>query len=183
MSERLAGELLLPNRPLTEVIILRVAPTENGTELAWLGENQLTKDSAADLLHLLHHLARDVFFQVVWVDLPTGREWEVNPVVSALLRQPQFHVRADELLPENRESRAALEALGKMVDYRRIWANSTESTEPVGPKKLRLVTEAAGFACEIYFHGHHLDELVQVGGGLTLARLPVIPTTPPTFST
>jgi len=63
--------------------------------MGWMGENSLSKESAHDLLHLLHHLARDVSFKCV--RLPWGYDCSVDPTVLALLGRPQFRIRAVEL--------------------------------------------------------------------------------------
>lgn len=167
LSERLVDQSFFLHRPPTEKVMLRVIPsgvpgdpTPNSYGMAWVGENRLNGDSAYDLLHLFHHLARDIVFKRMGVLLlhDVNGDWEVSPAVAVALKQPQFRIRAREMRAIiHRLSFPALESIRDLVDCQVIWVTAKERVEA-----LRLVTEAAGIK-KLHLIGMPVDVLVEVG--------------------
>jgi len=97
--------------------------------VAWVGANHLSGDTARDLLHLLHHLGQEtVYFWRVSVELLRYENWEVNPVVAALLKRPEFRLRAESL----HSPCSPIGEFADLVDYKRLVELDREMDVGVG---------------------------------------------------
>lgn len=123
----------------------------------WVVENSLTGESAADLLHLLYHMTRDVSFESIWVEaLKSEGDWTVNPVLAALLKKIPIRIRTYGLqLGRADMSFTDMEAVCKLVICRGMSVNMNEL--------LRLATEGKRLCRKIDLGLYDLDTLVQVG--------------------
>lgn len=133
--------------------------------MAWVGENRLGESTACDLLHLLYHLARDVVFESVAVGYLEGEreDWEVNPVVVALLRQPRFRIRAHKLRfthGNDNLSFNTMKAVGELTACRSICYNLERDISTL----LRMVAEGRGLFKAFLFIAHfgYVDEVIEV---------------------
>lgn len=167
-EKQLADRLLFPQRPPTELVMFWVRPNCGGRSMGWLGENRLSAATAKDLLHLFHHMAGEVMFQTVEVNLPGAEDWGMDPMVVDLLQQPQFRLHAQRLvsaLPGGWSlSLSNLKAFGQLVEYQRMAVDGKIKSGDV-PELQRLVSKAgrrlAGTRRELSLQGNCVDALVQ----------------------
>lgn len=158
-AEKLAGQLLFPQRLPTDPVMFSVHPTEGQRGIAWLGENRLGGDTARDLLHLFHHLDHDVFFKTVCVSLPWDGDWQMNPVAMAALLKKSQRIRAYKL----HLRLEAVKAVGRLAVYQRLVVHAGMIRVP---ELLRVLTETEGRSpteeISIRANLNDVDGLVQV---------------------
>jgi hypothetical protein len=166
LADELSGQCFFPRRPPTEVVMLRVTSVNMYPQrgVAWVGDNRLNGDTAAALLHLLHHLAGEVVFERALLEgsmegsMGGVGDWGVNPAVEAVFKRPQFRPRAKALRP-HRVSLATLEAVSALVDYPRDQGMYVGAMD--GPEQLRLLAEGSALAGEASGFGLGFVDVVE----------------------